>query len=144
VIPPIRTLDGGPAWRQTTFFPFAHAARFGRGTVLRVEPSAPVYEAAGEGDVSVLEATAVASADGVALLAVNRAAEPLELEARLRELPGARVAEHLVLDGDLSAVNTAADPDRVTPRAVPGAAVEGDALRVELPPRSWNVIRLAA
>jgi hypothetical protein len=27
---------------------------------------------------------------------------------------------------------------------VPGAVVEGDALRAELPPRSWNVIRLAA
>ena len=39
VIPPIRTLDGGPAWRQTTFFPFAHAARHGHGTVLRVEPA---------------------------------------------------------------------------------------------------------
>jgi len=144
VIPPIRTVDGGPTWRQTTFFPFAHAARFGRGTVLRVEPSAPAYEAAGEGDVSVLAATAVASADGVALFAVNRAAEPLGLEARLCELPGARVAEHLVLDGDLSAANTAAEPDRVAPRVVPGAVVDGDALRVRLPPRSWNVIRLAA
>ena len=38
VIAPIRTLDGGPAWRQTTFFPFRDAARHGRGTVLRVEP----------------------------------------------------------------------------------------------------------
>ncbi len=144
VIPPIRTVDGGPAWRQTTFFPFAHAARFGRGAVLRVEPSAPVYEAAGEGDVSVLEATAVASADGVALFAVNRAPEPLSLECRLRELPGARLAEHLVLDGDLSASNTAADPERVTPRSVADGSVNGDVLRAELPPRSWNVIRLAA
>jgi alpha-N-arabinofuranosidase len=144
VIPPIRTVDGGPAWRQTTFFPFAHAARFGRGTVLRVEPDAPVYEAEGEGPVSVLEATAVASADGVALLAVNRAAEPLELEARLRELPGARVVEHVALDGDLAAANTAQDPDRVAPRVVAGGAVDGDVLRVELPPRSWNVVRLEA
>ena len=38
VIPPIRTLDGGPAWRQTSFFPFMHASRFGRGTVLRWSP----------------------------------------------------------------------------------------------------------
>ena len=59
VIPPIRTLDGGPAWRQTTFHPFVHAARFGRGTVLRVEPDAPTYEVEGEGAVSALEATAV-------------------------------------------------------------------------------------
>ena len=31
VIPPIRTLDGGPAWRQTTYFPLLHASRWGRG-----------------------------------------------------------------------------------------------------------------
>jgi alpha-N-arabinofuranosidase len=144
VLPPIRTLDGGPAWRQTTFFPFAQAAALGRGTVLRVEPSAPRYEAPGEDGVSVLETTAVAGADGVTLFAVNRAAEPLALEARLRELPGAQVAEHVVLDGDLAASNTAEAPDRVRPRTASGAAVEGDVLRAELPPRSWNVLRLAA
>jgi alpha-N-arabinofuranosidase len=94
--------------------------------------------------VCVLEATAVAAGDEVVLFAVNRAAEPVALEAHLRELPGARVAEHLVLDGDLSAANTAADPDVVAPRVAPGAAVDGEVLRAELPARSWNVIRLAA
>jgi alpha-N-arabinofuranosidase len=143
VLPPIRTLDGGPAWRQTTFFPFAQAAELGRGTVLRVEPSAPEYSAPGEDGVSVLEATAVAGGDGITLFAVNRAAEPLALEARLRELPSARVTEHVVLDGDLAATNTADAPDRVAPRTLSGAVVEGDALRAELPPRSWNVLQVA-
>jgi alpha-N-arabinofuranosidase len=132
VLPPIRTLDGGPAWRQTTFFPFMHAARFGLGTVLRVESS------------ESLEATAVASADGVTVFAVNREASPLSLDARLRELAGASVVEHVVLDGDLGLSNTAAAPDRVAPRTVSGASIEGDRLTAELPPRSWNVIRLAA
>ncbi len=59
VIAPIRTENGGPAWRQTTFFPFQHAARHGRGTVLRVEPSGPSYATEAESDVPVLEATAV-------------------------------------------------------------------------------------
>jgi alpha-L-arabinofuranosidase len=47
VIPPIRTQDGGRAWRQTTYFPFMHVARFGRGTVLRLEPHGPGYEGRG-------------------------------------------------------------------------------------------------
>jgi alpha-L-arabinofuranosidase len=140
VLPPIRTLDGGPAWRQTTYFPFMHASKFGRGTVLRVEPDAPAF-----GDeVSALEATAVASGDGVTVFAVNRASETLSLAARLRELSGASVAEHIVLDGDLALSNTADAPDRVAPRTVSGASVDGDRLTVELPPRSWNVVRLAA
>ena len=38
VIAPIRTEPGGPAWRQTTFHPFALTSEHGRGTVLRTEP----------------------------------------------------------------------------------------------------------
>jgi alpha-N-arabinofuranosidase len=121
VIPPIRTLDGGPAWRQTTFHPFAHAARFGHGTVLRVEL---------EGDE--VEATAVLDEGVVTVFAVNRseAARPLDLVVRDLDVT---LAEHVVLDGDLAASNTAERPDRVTPRSVSG---------YELPPRSWNVLRL--
>jgi alpha-N-arabinofuranosidase len=53
------------------------------------------------------------------------------------------VAEHLVLaDDDPDAANTADRPDRVVPRAVPGARIEAATLRAALPPRSWNVIRL--
>jgi hypothetical protein len=48
-----------------------------------------------------------------------------------------------VLTGDLSAINTAEEPDRDAPQVVTGARVEGEALRAELPPRSWSVLRLA-
>jgi alpha-N-arabinofuranosidase len=144
VIAPIRTDDGGAAWRQTTYFPFRDAARHGRGTVLRVESRSPVYATEGESDVPVLEATAVHDGDqGLTVFAVNRSAEPLALEARLRGLASPEVAEHLVLaDDDPRAANTAAEPGRVAPRAVSGARVEAGALRAELPPRSWNVLRL--
>jgi len=145
VIPPIRTLDGGPAWRQPSFFPFMHAARHGRGSVLRLEPEAPTYEVPGEEPVSVLEATAVldAPAGELTLFAVNRGAAALRLEAVLRELDGVEVAEHIVLaDDDLDAGNTAEAPDRVAPEQRSGAAVRDGSLHAELPPRSWNVLRL--
>jgi alpha-L-arabinofuranosidase len=139
VLPPIRTLDGGPAWRQTTYFPFRDAARHGHGTVLRVEPDAPTYE----GEVSVLEATAVLGEDALTVLAVNRGAEPLSLEAPLRDVELASV-EHTVLTGeDLMLSNTAQAPDRVTPAVVAGARVEDAVLRAKLPARSWNVLRLS-
>jgi alpha-N-arabinofuranosidase len=145
VIPAISTLDGGPAWRQTTFFPLLHAARHGRGTVLRVEPDAPTYEVPDEGAVPVLEATAVHDAESgqLTVFAVNRAPRALALEAVLRDLDGLELTEHLVLcDDDLTARNTAERPDRVVPRARSGARVEGGWLHAELPPRSWNVLRL--
>jgi alpha-N-arabinofuranosidase len=142
VIAPIRTLDGGPAWRQTTYFPVAHASRFGRGTVLRIEVDGPEYDVPDEGPVPVLEATAVATEAGVTLFAVNRAEEELPLEAVLRA--DLFAAEHITLaDEDPSAAATAANPDRVAPRPVTGAQVIGEVLHATLPPRSWNVIRLA-
>ena len=142
VIPPIRTLDGGPAWRQTTFHTFAHAARFGRGTVLRVEPEGDTYHVPGEGAVPAVEATAVLG-DGVTIFAVNRIQAAVSVEAVLRGLDGVEVAEHFVLaDADLGAANSAAHPDRVVPSPGRGASVRDGSLRVDLRPRSWNVLRL--
>jgi alpha-N-arabinofuranosidase len=143
VLPPIRTLDGGPAWRQTTYFPFRHAARLARGTVLRVEPDAPVYDVPDEGQVSVLEATATLDDGALTVFAVNRGPEPLALEAPLRDL-GFVSAEHTALAGeDLMLSNTAQAPDRVNARSVAGARVQDGTLRAELPARSWNVLRLS-
>ena len=34
VIAPIMTQNGGPAWRQTIFYPFMHASLYGRGVAL--------------------------------------------------------------------------------------------------------------
>ena len=63
--------------------------------------------------------------------------------AVLRDLDGLELTEHLALcDDDLTARNTAEQPDRVVPRARSGARVEGGRLRAELPPRWWNVVRL--
>src|SRR5215831_10290186 len=45
VIAPIMTETGGPAWRQTIFWPFMQFSRMGRGRVLRTEISSPTYSA---------------------------------------------------------------------------------------------------
>ena len=145
VIPAIRTLDGGPAWRQTSAYPFAHVARYGRGTVLRLALDGPTYPVDGEGEVEAIEAVVVhdEAAGRFTLFAVNRLERSLVVDTRLRELPGLVVDEHIVLaDADLRASNSAARPDRVVPARRSGAAVSGDRLSVELPGRSWNVIRL--
>src|SRR5215831_9950816 len=45
VIAPIMTETGGPAWRQTIFWPFAQMSRLGRGSVLRAQVESPTYAA---------------------------------------------------------------------------------------------------
>ncbi|GGT86652.1 MULTISPECIES: arabinosylfuranosidase ArfA [Streptomyces] len=146
VIAPIMTEPGGPAWRQSTFFPFAQASRHGRGTVLDVRVDAPTHATRRYGDVPLLHATAVRNEDGgVTVFAVNRAQDrELPLEVALRGLELTRIVEHSVLaDPDPEACNTAADPGRVVPRLVDGGALGDGVLEVALEPLSWNVIRLA-
>jgi alpha-N-arabinofuranosidase len=145
VIAPIMTSPGGAAWKQTTYHPFALTSKYGRGTVLRVEPASPTYETKWLGEVPLLDAVAVRGDDGtVSLFAVNRSqTAPLAVEVDLRAWPGYRVESHLALaDDDPDAVNTAAAPDRVVPRSLEVPAVDGGRVTVELPPLSWNLVRL--
>lgn len=146
VIAPIMTEPGGPAWRQASFYPFAQAARHGRGSVLRVRAEAPSHPTDRYGEVPLLHATAVAGDDGgVTVFAVNRdTGRPMELTAALGSYGPLAVAEHVALwDADRHARNTRDQPDRVVPRPVEGATVADGRLSATLPPLSWNMIRLA-
>ncbi|MEW1569871.1 alpha-L-arabinofuranosidase C-terminal domain-containing protein, partial [Streptomyces sp. NPDC093509] len=146
VIAPIMTEPGGPAWRQTTFFPFAQAARHGRGRVLDVRVDSPTYETRKYGETDLLHATAVRGEDGtVTVFAVNRSrTEELPLEVALNGLDLSSVVEHSALaDADPDARNTLDDPERVTPHTVDGTTLQDGTLTTVLEPLSWNVIRLA-
>ncbi|MBC9724152.1 alpha-N-arabinofuranosidase [Streptomyces sp. TRM68367] len=146
VIAPIMTEPGGPAWRQTTFFPFAQASKYGRGQVLDVRVDSPTYETKKYGEADLLHATAVRADDGtVTVFAVNRSrTDALPLEVALNGLELTRVVEHSTLaDADPDARNTVTEPERVTPHAVRGTALQDGTLNAVLEPLSWNVIRLA-
>ena len=143
VIGPIKTRTGGPAWRQTTFYPFAQAARFGRGSVLRQVADIPTYQVGGE-PVGLLTSTIIRNDDGgITILAVNRDLEnPIDLALELRSFGAMRVVDWSILDGELTASNTEAQPDRVVPRKHNPGIPEGTRFDLHLPKASWNVIRL--
>jgi alpha-N-arabinofuranosidase len=145
VIPAIRTITGGPAWRQTTSYPFGDAARHARGTVLRTQVDGPTYDADAEREIDQLELAAVhdEGAGRLTLFAVNRGPGPCALEARIRDMPDLVLVEHRVMtDPDIHASNTVERPHRVVPSSATGARLAGGRLDVTLPGRSWNVIRL--
>jgi alpha-N-arabinofuranosidase len=146
-IAPIMTANGGPAWRQTIFYPFLHASKYGRGTVLDVRVHSPVYESNMYGAVPYLETTAVVdeSKKTLAIFAVNRGTtEKIELEADLHGFEGMKLIEHIELThADPKATNTREKPNEVMPRTPSGKArMDGDVLSVRLEPLSWNVLRL--
>ena len=157
-IAPIMTTTGGPAWRQTIFYPFAHMSNLGRGRVLRAEIDAPTYATSyydprGSEEhrfplpaVPYLKLAAVHDehADRLTLFALNRSLDDrLPLEVTARGFSGLTVAEaHALHDRDLDAANTKDDPERIRPAPLDDVVVEGDRLRATLAPASWNVIRL--
>lgn len=145
VIAPIMTRNGGGAWAQTIYWPFAHASRYGRGTALRALVDSPVYDCVDYEDVPLLDATATMDDEGgVTLFCVNRdPEEDMELSVDLRAFPALAVQEHILLKhSDVKAVNTEEHPDNVSPQAGPGGVIDSGKLTVTLPALSWNVIRL--
>ncbi len=145
-IAPIMTENGGPAWRQTIYYPFLHASCFGRGVVLESLVHSPCYDNRTFGSVPYLESVATLDqgAGELTVFAVNRSPkEDLMLEAALGGFGECKLIEHVVMtNADPKAVNTKVDPLRVAPRPISGARVDGGVLQAPLPPLSWNVLRL--
>ena len=156
VIAPIMTEDGGPAWRQTIFYPFAQMSHFGRGRVLRAGIDSPTYDARyfdpRGGQDLYFPVTApylkLAAVQGyneiVTLFALNRhLTEPMPLTVTLSGIPATSIrAARTLHHPNLNASNTRDAPDTVQPAPLDGVSIAGGTVRASLPPASWNVIRL--
>jgi alpha-N-arabinofuranosidase len=156
-IAPIMTENGGPAWRQTIFWPFAQWSRYGRGQVLRAVSDSPTYDARyfdPRGAVEqyfpitapYLKLSAVHQDDGsMTIFALNRSLdEAMPLAVAIAGFPALKLMEAQSLHHpNLEAVNTAASPNEVTPQTLSGVAVAAGHLTATLPPASWTLIRLS-
>ncbi len=144
VIAPIMTRNGGGCWAQTTYYPFMHASRYGRGTVLQALVDSPVYDCADYEGVPYIDSAAVLGDDGeVTVFCVNRdMKEDYELTIDLRSFGNLKFAEHIMMHhDDVKAVNTETDPDNVVPTAGPGGTIDGGKAVIRIPALSWNVLR---
>jgi len=148
VIAPIFTATGGGIVKQTTYFPFMHASRYGRGTALDMKVDSSSYEDPVFDAVPYVEAVGVLSEDRgeLTVFAVNRNLEEVVgLDVDLRDFSTARVVQHIALThSDLKAVNTLEQPDRVAPSALDDSVEEHEGkTRIALPSASWNVVRFS-
>ena len=146
VIAPIMTEPGGPAWRQTIFFPFAITARLAQGTVLRLAVESPSYETSEYGSVPLVDAVATIDNDSgaAALFMVNRSQDAaMTVSIDLGSLGPTRLGESLTLaDDDPTATNTLEHQERVAPTPNRSVRIEDGVLTVELPPISWTALQL--
>ncbi|WP_127144564.1 alpha-N-arabinofuranosidase [Pelagibacterium montanilacus] len=145
VIAPIMTERGGPAWRQTIYYPYYFASRFGRGTALDLAVDCPTYDSDQFSNVKYADVAAVHTEDGgVSVFAVNRhPTEAIELDVDMLGFDHMSLLDHQVLThSDINAVNSKDRPDEVAPRAGSGARMGGGRLTVSLPPYSYQMIRI--
>jgi alpha-N-arabinofuranosidase len=150
VIAPIRCEPNGPAWRQTTFYPFALTAALARGRVMRSTVEAPVIETSRYGPVGMIDAVTTMDDDGtVAIFVVNRSTtSDIEFTARLAgaDLILGSAQTVTIPDGRDRFASNNADERPVAPRdlghteSTTGPA--GTHLRAILPPISWTVLTL--
>lgn len=144
VIAPIMTETDGAAWRQTIYYPFLHASKYGRGVVLQPIFSSTKHDTSQHEDVTDIEAVAVYNEEKeeVTVFAVNRNTEADVLfEADIRSFAGYHVAEFTALEqDDMKAVNSVVS-EQVAPIHKDNYEFADGAFKAELKKCSWNVIR---
>lgn len=135
VIAPIMTETGGRVWKQTIFYPYLHALKYGRGTVLDIETDCGSYSAGGK-DIPYIEAAAVYNEEEkeVTVFAVNRSQEDF-CDLNIASELNLDLVQHITVTGDdLKAVNSA-DEEKISETSVGLGAFP------VLPKQSWNVLR---
>ncbi|KHD84139.1 alpha-N-arabinofuranosidase [Bacillus ginsengihumi] len=146
VIAPIMTEENGVAWKQTIYYPFMHASKYGRGIALNPIISSPKYDSKDFTDVSYLESTAVYNEEKeeLTIFAVNRdLEEALQMECNIRNFDGYQLVEHIVLENENVKQTNAAKKANVAPHSNGNAVLENGIITAQIPKLSWNVIRLA-
>lgn len=148
VIAPIMTEPGGPAWRQTIFYPFAETARLAKGSiVLGSKLDSSTYNAPEFGETSLVNSVAVRRFDGsTAVFVVNRSVNQTQkFEIALsNESPLSVATAKTLHEDDALAKNTLENQTRVTLHdndTVTCSASSG-IVTISLPPVSWTAIHI--
>ena len=141
VIAPIMTVNGGPVWLQTIFYPFMYACRYGRGTALQPQVECGCYAAGKRDAIPYVDSSVVWNEEKkeLTVFIVNRhMEESAEVSLNLEGFGKLTPVEHMVLNhDDMKAVNSPENPENVVPKKGTGV-VDG---KVVLEPHSYNIVR---
>ena len=146
VIAPIMTDDNGKAWKQTIFWPFMFASKYGRGYVLQGITDTSKYDTKWYTDVPDVDTAAVLSEDGeeLTIFAINRDInDDIVLETKLCDFEGFVPLSHTVIEHTDPYVKNLRDSQPVAPsekKVLP--EIDGKIMKTSLGKMSWNMIRL--
>jgi alpha-N-arabinofuranosidase len=139
------TQTNGPAWKQTIYYPYLHALKYGRGIALQPVLYSTKHDTKEYTDVNDIESVAVynAEVDEVTIFAVNRDLEDsIEFTCDIRSFEGYELIEHIIMENeDIKAANSHIF-QAVSPKSIQDCKVDEGILTTILSKASWNVIRL--
>ena len=147
VIAPIHTEKDGGAWKQTIYYPFCQASRYGRGKALKSDLKCSKHNTSKHTDVTDIEAIAVwnEEKEELTIFAVNRhPAESVSFSARINGFSDLSVVEYSVMKGYNKNDTNNAEAQFVVPQVESKYVLDGSIFQASFAPLSWNVIRLAA
>lgn len=145
VLAPIMTDAKGGVYKQTIYYPFLHASKYGRGVVLQTLCDTPSHETRGHGLIKDIVSVAVyqEEKEELTVFAVNRnLEEQYVLEVDVRSFEGYEVLEKIeMVSEDLKAENTLTQ-ESVKPSVSQEIQMSDGKVETVLKKASWNVIRM--
>jgi alpha-N-arabinofuranosidase len=147
VIAPISTNANG-LLRQSIYHPYNWALQYAHGSVLNILVESPVYEVARMGQVPYVDVAGTLNPqDGqTAMFILNRdlsKARTVEINWQ-DKTPGAVLVSSVLTGTDLKAFNTFEAPQKVVPQPFDKPATTTGRTKLEVPARSYTVIRWSA
>ncbi len=146
VIAPIVTQKGGPAIRQTTFYPFRYVSQNGRGETIRsISTSGEFDTERGKARFINEAVTHDPAKREVCVFLCNYSQKAEEVELELRSFGDLTCKQFVsITSNDLDAANTFARPEAVLPEEREPVPVKGGSIAdVKLAGMSWNFLRFA-
>ncbi|MBB2183851.1 alpha-N-arabinofuranosidase [Lachnospiraceae bacterium MD1] len=128
----------GGVYKQTTFYPFQHAATYAKGVALRTSLISPMKKTDNYGEQPYIQTAGVYDEEtgSLTVFAVNLdLRETVEFNC-IPQFDKVELLQHIQLHEDQPlAMNTIKNPTRVVPKEIEITD------KVTLPPLSWNVLR---
>lgn len=138
VIAPIMTENNGNAWKQTIYYPYMYASKYGNGVTLKSEVESPGYKSSEGWDVPYLHTSVVYNKekDELVVFAVNRSLnDSMELDLDLIGFDGYSLSEHIELYADGIDAENNRDAENVFP-----INREINSSGITLKKHSWNML----
>ncbi|GAA4913347.1 alpha-N-arabinofuranosidase [Nesterenkonia rhizosphaerae] len=149
VIAPIRSEEGGPAWRQASFWPFARMAALARGQIMQLSLVSDQVSTKKFGEVDAVDAAATWDEERgkLALFVANRSLEEDgEVSLKLPGFTARSIASAEVLcvpeGGDRHLANVEDNQDAVTLVPLQEVGIQDGRVQLKLPALSWAVVEI--